>query len=572
MADRKETGASNGARGNQDKNKDKTEALEQERQAEEMVMLRKSVPHKLESLSRFCGQLVDVWDADEIKIKASSGSITAAKLLKALKACESIVRVILRGREIEGVDWKPSQTEIKELMENVYVVSTCPLSRQVVQFMPRVRLEIDYILCSLMTEIEEAEDRNQPLSEFETKVKLCFVLFSSISSDELKIHFLTDAIKNYPDDVNLLKFLMEVYANKKDMQSKALDLARKSLERFHNDPDFLLCVAANMTMTFAKIDKEMLEARKEFEKFIQVAPYHHPRLPNAYYCISFSYMSFGDDLTFEDQSLVTNFYKMGLAAEERLLSCFRPYHTDCKQNLENILKADQDLVSTIKEAFERFNITRPWVPTVPNKIFLLDPKRMEIIREHRRGNEKRFSKLSALPPKQKGDPSQVIMLKEIDLGTSRVYSNRVLSLLIIEEPNLETSLTDQPDELSLSIIAEGEDGVAVPVRIEEVPVLDIGKFDVGRRIDLLNPCLLVSNSEDGLLSMSEFYASFKGGVRFHKDCHAVKNMCRFCGLDGARQTCAKCMKAKYCNRECQQADWKILKHKLVCVSNSSYKK
>jgi MinD superfamily P-loop ATPase len=43
-----------------------------------------------------------------------------------------------------------------------------------------------------------------------------------------------------------------------------------------------------------------------------------------------------------------------------------------------------------------------------------------------------------------------------------------------------------------------------------------------------------------------------------------KDICRFCGQSDSRFKCSKCDKAKYCSKECQTSDWKLLKHKLIC--------
>ena len=42
-------------------------------------------------------------------------------------------------------------------------------------------------------------------------------------------------------------------------------------------------------------------------------------------------------------------------------------------------------------------------------------------------------------------------------------------------------------------------------------------------------------------------------------------MCRYCGDMGAKFSCARCLSAVYCSKECQTDDWKLLDHKLVCV-------
>jgi hypothetical protein len=49
----------------------------------------------------------------------------------------------------------------------------------------------------------------------------------------------------------------------------------------------------------------------------------------------------------------------------------------------------------------------------------------------------------------------------------------------------------------------------------------------------------------------------------------VKDICRFCSQAESKFKCSKCVKAKYCSKECQTYDWKLLKHKLVCYELDS---
>jgi hypothetical protein len=45
-------------------------------------------------------------------------------------------------------------------------------------------------------------------------------------------------------------------------------------------------------------------------------------------------------------------------------------------------------------------------------------------------------------------------------------------------------------------------------------------------------------------------------------------LCRFCWREEAQSHCAKCLRVKYCSKECQVQDWKLLKHKDICSLKS----
>jgi hypothetical protein len=43
--------------------------------------------------------------------------------------------------------------------------------------------------------------------------------------------------------------------------------------------------------------------------------------------------------------------------------------------------------------------------------------------------------------------------------------------------------------------------------------------------------------------------------------------CRFCSkmdIHGTHQKCGRCSVSYYCSKQCQEQDWKILKHKIIC--------
>jgi len=46
--------------------------------------------------------------------------------------------------------------------------------------------------------------------------------------------------------------------------------------------------------------------------------------------------------------------------------------------------------------------------------------------------------------------------------------------------------------------------------------------------------------------------------------------CGFCGKENANQLCSRCKAVRYCNAECQLADWK--EHKKVCKASNTIKK
>ena len=83
-------------------------------------------------------------------------------------------------------------------------------------------------------------------------------------------------------------------------------------------------------------------------------------------------------------------------------------------------------------------------------------------------------------------------------------------------------------------------------------------FGVGSRIILIEPYVKIASDGKPAIRIDEPNKIFDLDV-------IVNNMCRFCGKKDAQFKCAKCSKAKYCCKECQNDDWKILSHKFVCA-------
>ena len=83
-------------------------------------------------------------------------------------------------------------------------------------------------------------------------------------------------------------------------------------------------------------------------------------------------------------------------------------------------------------------------------------------------------------------------------------------------------------------------------------------FGVGSRIILIEPYVKIASDGKSAIRIDESNKIFDLN-------EIVNDMCRFCGKKDAQFKCAKCSKAKYCCKECQHDDWKILSHKFVCA-------
>lgn len=199
--------------------------------------------------------------------------------------------------------------------------------------------------------------------------------------------------------------------------------------------------------------------------------------------------------------------------------------------------------------------------------YLKDPSRIASILKHRGGIRNmvqiysRFkykANISIEPPTMakldqytRDFKAKGIRLKDMDFSLDKVYTGRILNLKTIEMP-----LFGLP---AVHLVAEDEeDGKAIHVSMYELEQDEktFMKFDVGTRISVVNPYLRIAMDGTRCIRVDDPKCVFRHG--------RAEDMCNYCGREKAPHKCANCHRSKYCNRECQMMDWKVLKHKQIC--------
>ena len=317
-----------------------------------------------------------------------------------------------------------------------------------------------------------------------------------------------------------------------------------------------------------KHDKDVQAA---YQEFLDKAPEDHRKVPEAYYCIATSKLNrrLNSDERLKAEILAN--YEKGLAAEKKLLSCYLPYNSSSKTMLQSLMP----ILSGEKFHMKKPSKTSVEAPTIKAstpapKLYLKDPKRIMIIKEHRdtlnsmrkimkdaddgKGN---FQVNMTKPPKlsQKIPKSlanlQNIQLREMDPALDKIYEGHIINLMIIEKPVFGYS--------SVHCIAQDDRGDATRLFVYNIPQdkeTAENRLGLGCRLSVINPYLRIA-------------ADLKNGLRVDDpkcliQMEKVENTCWYCGEGGANSNCSRCKKANYCNRECQKADWKILNHKAIC--------
>lgn len=235
------------------------------------------------------------------------------------------------------------------------------------------------------------------------------------------------------------------------------------------------------------------------------------------------------------------------------------------------MKAQGDLeekadckTSSINESRE-FQLTDPWrVELIKKHRYILSRKDItnEIASELAELTEQLVleeipepieeSKLKGLKP---------ILLLGMDYSQDEIYTGRVVELRSIEPVVVVGRciflvVEDQDGDTQRCIIYhyQHDDDKA---KLEKT-------LGIGCNFSVANPHMSLLTSASGETSKPFIKVENPEMIILHPK-KRMENMCRFCGTGNALKHCSKCKKANYCDRECQEKDWKIYKHKHICT-------
>ena len=165
-------------------------------------------------------------------------------------------------------------------------------------------------------------------------------------------------------------------------------------------------------------------------------------------------------------------------------------------------------------------------------------------------SETNMSRLKDLKP---------LYLSGLDFTYERFVKGHKLTLTIMEYPivgPISTSAT--------AFVVQDDNGYIERLCIysftdnEKKEIRDRKMLDIGSRITLIEPYVKIASDGKSAIRIDDpkkiVYLDEK-----------IEDMCRFCGKKDAKFRCGKCSNAKYCCKECQSDDWKILKHKFICT-------
>ncbi|CAL8137436.1 unnamed protein product [Orchesella dallaii] len=492
-------------------------------------------------------------DVDYLKAKASQGSQVAAGVLESLYACFRLFDFVEGKIEIDESEWM-------DLMKLAY---DCFAQDYQVYHLPKQILEMKKQVVDKLF-----EKSHWSKGEDEMKLRFCYARFSSevkdfaTSSKDVRvsqrgIKLLKEGIEMYPDNVHFYILLVTFYNHLEDVKS-ALFYAEKGIKKFPNNVNLLFKKASILHEAKAK----RVDITASFEEYLGKAPEDHGDVPEAYFRLVTCY---ANELgSWNGSEVVFRLYMLGKEAEKKLLPCYFP------KGGRPLLSSQIERLVFGKEFHNFIEMMEPnkaqIVGVLQRKPHLDNTNRKELIISHRQFmNETNrlsedFAQLlkhkAGIVPKLKQsvpETSQLLLkgicLKEVNLESDTLYEGCVINLTIIDEPGVKSG--------RIQVIVQDRHGDVTRLYIynEKISKESLEKFGVGTRMVISNP--LVEDAQVGV------------GLRNDEPkcivfASSVPNMCRFCGEANAPQKCSQCKKAWYCSKECQQHDWKMLKHKLVC--------
>jgi len=297
-------------------------------------------------------------------------------------------------------------------------------------------------------------------------------------------------------------------------------------------------------------------------------------VPEAYYAVANSYMVEMERNKVSALRKMKHYFNLGKEAEDNMLPCYLPYgESDVRRGVENIISvaAKVEEGGSLLEFGSVFTKPANEKGILEEKQYLANPLRKQMVIRHRQGIAD-FAKLAkrldhieitqTIPPKliqttpRRMGHVKPISLKEMNPTTDHIYEDRLIDLTLIEDPSFGFA--------SIHLIAEDENGDVTRLYIYNVEQNKEAeeKLGHGSRIVLLNPYMRIGSQD------------YTNGIRVDEPrCvvyldEDVGKLCRFCGTGEESvpfQCCALCKKASYCSKECQTLDWKVMKHKLICL-------
>ena len=393
---------------------------------------------------------------------------------------------------------------------------------------------------------------NQRTSELDEDVRVCYAVFH-IDSHQSTLEFVKACKIKYPKSIFFFELSSALNGWLKNYPGSLYE-ANCGLEIDPNYPELLYFKAVALRLLECN---DPVATISVYQAFLSVAHRDHRKVPESYYSIAGCYLQQKEPD--RSMAMAKKMYEEGQAAEKVQLPCFLPYKSNSKVLFQPIFETSLafDTIAT---------------PSEDRHSRLTDPKRIEIIKRHRRW----ISHLSRMetdpihqqifhtqPPRVKQPTAKSLIglkpisLREMNPTTDQVYTGHVLSVTIVEStrfwvPSIHLVVEDEhADCESMTIYCFPEAQGAHLVK--EV-------FTLGSKMSVINPYHRIgANDMKPMIRIDDF-----ASIIMENESGRVMDMCRCCHQPNAPHVCRRCQEARYCSEECQTLDWKLYEHKWMC--------
>lgn len=386
------------------------------------------------------------------------------------------------------------------------------------------------LLQNVMKVCKTCINTNKSDLDLAARVVYCTALSASQSHEMLP--FVKVSCEKYPDEPYLYKIYCGTYAVLQNFKA-SLKVCIQGLNKFPKNTDLLFCKAGIMKMLPSPRD-EVIAAYKEF---IKEAPFDQRMIPEAYYNIAYCSLS-------KESDTAKMYYTKGLEEERKLLPCFIPYTSNVKNVLEAILQVGDNYKNEVSTQLQLMHSTRLRYRETLNKMV---ESRSKLKHGMVNGPMNQFK------PKRVNDMKE-ITFRDMTPRKDHVYNDRIINLLIAEDPMLGIVS-------AIHTVVRDDNGDCLNCAFNELDHNDeyVRRcLCFGSKIRVLNPHYRLDIDGSIVLQVDDpknIILQSSG-----KD----KQFCRYCWKESPNHACGRCKQAKYCCRDCQTNDWKILKHKLIC--------
>lgn len=514
------------------------------------------------------------FDYHQILLHASRGSGMAQIMLSAKESFLRALAIVIQMDVYDGLQDEDLDAEYVRCFAHAVRTEGIVID---------VMLELTNNMLTVINRVLAKEGSSK--SQLDIDARYCFAWFNC-TSYKATASFLKECSGKYPNEIGFHKMCAAMFSFQKRFEEGLQEL--DAVLKLSSEPPFDIWFdrASCMRLLPELVDPQ--KAIDEYLKFLRAAPTDHRHVPEAYYCMAYLHVMKRDStrqglsatLHEEIPPETRECYEKGLEMEKMQLPFFLPYETANKLLVEHLILNDNVVrhgcsskvqSSDAPVATEEDKEPKVEAKSLSRKEILRSPLRIQIIREVREYYNRRNSlsasmpfktQTSVMPKKRQKIPKSVANLKTItfrdmDPTFDHVYEGYVIKIKMIEE-----ALTGGP---SIITIIEDDNGdvhrCCIYNFVSEMNNAKVQEtFGIGCTMNLLNPFMRVAFDGKPAIRVDDpnTLINFDQGG-------PPKDVCRFCLTRDAKHVCGRCKKARYCCRECQVDDWKLYKHKLVCV-------